>query len=123
MSIVDYLAAQQVNLGGIMQEFFLGSVYIAVVVAFIWVGVMLHKSNSSFSVTDVFVDTKTGRASTSKIFAVIAGVTSTWFMFWATIKNVMTPEYFGIYLITWSGSKALSDWMKLKAGSKEESKE
>ena len=115
-SVLEYVMNNSEKVTNIMQEFFLSSIFVAVIVAFIWVGIRLHKNNSTFNVNDIFVDTKSGKASTSKIFAVVAGVTSTWFIFWSTMKATITPEYFLIYLGTWSGVKVASDIIKAKYG-------
>jgi len=67
-----------------------------------------QRSNNTFDIKEMMIDTTTGKMALEKVAYSVAMVYGTWIMIALTERNRMNENYFGIYLSVFALSRAAS---------------
>lgn len=84
---------------------------IVLLISLIW---NLNKKEGSFDLNDLFVDTN-GKASTSRISAVVALILSSWAFVHLTLNDKLTEWFFAGYMAIWVLNRSFSKWTDIKS--------
>jgi len=69
-----------------------------------------------FSIEDLFLDGKTGRASLSKLGQFMALCVSSWGFVFLTLNGTLTEWFYGTYMVAWSGTSLVHKWLDQQKG-------